>query len=603
MRTFRPTLAAAAVALLVTGAVCSGSASAQFSNAYIFGDSLSDAGQYGARFTTNPGLTFPMYLAQRYGITVSPSFTGGTDFGQGGARVNAPSAAIPSSAPNISIVQQVSAFLANGPVDPNALYQLQGGANDILQLADQLGRGLITQGQFQGAVGQAAVDLATQAARLQAAGARYIVVYTLPDLGLTPAAAATGQQAQYSAIGGLFNSTLNASLAAANVQVIQVNQAALLREIAANPSAFGFTNVTVPVCTTSSALTCTPATLRDPNGNLTFAFADPIHPTTGLALIGAQQAASMIEAPGKIGALGEAPLGVEQAVFRTIDARMIGAVGAPRATNKFDAWVSYDYGKKDLSGPFLSGDSKANTIAVGGDMKLTDNLLVGIAFDYTEDKNDFGGGTGGFKLRETSATVYAGYGMGPWWVGGTLGAGNLDYADVHRDMQLGPLSRRESGDTTGSQIMASILGGYWFAAGQLLHGPYARLSWQDITVHGFSERGSDSTALSFGEQKRKSFITSLGWQATGQVAMVRPFARVTWEFESKDDDRTVSATPVGLNTTYAMPVIKPDDNYIRYVVGLASDFGRFTGYITGSGTSSRSDGNGYAVTLGVRVPL
>ena len=102
MRTFRPTLAAAAVALLVTGAGCSGSASAQFSNAYIFGDSLSDAGQYGARFTTNPGLTFPMYLAQRYGITVSPSFTGGTDFGQGGARVNAPSAAIPSSVRLIS---------------------------------------------------------------------------------------------------------------------------------------------------------------------------------------------------------------------------------------------------------------------------------------------------------------------------------------------------------------------------------------------------------------------------------------------------------------------------------------------------------------------
>ena len=122
-------------------------------------------------------------------------------------------------------------------------------------------------------------------------------------------------------------------------------------------------------------------------------------------------------------------------------------------------------------------------------------------------------------------------------------------------------------------------------------------------MHGFSEHGSDSTALSYGEQKRKSFITSLGWQATGQLGSVRPFARVTWEFESKDDDRMVSATPVGFNGTYSMPVIKPDDNYIRYLVGLASDFGKFTGYITGSGTSSRGDGNAYAFTIGVRVPL
>ena len=52
MRSFRPSLVAGAIAL----ALCTGTASAQFSGTYIFGDSLSDAGQYGARFTTNPGL-------------------------------------------------------------------------------------------------------------------------------------------------------------------------------------------------------------------------------------------------------------------------------------------------------------------------------------------------------------------------------------------------------------------------------------------------------------------------------------------------------------------------------------------------------------------
>jgi outer membrane lipase/esterase len=51
MRRFRPTLVAGALAL----AALAGNASAQFTNTYIFGDSLSDAGQYGARFTTNPG--------------------------------------------------------------------------------------------------------------------------------------------------------------------------------------------------------------------------------------------------------------------------------------------------------------------------------------------------------------------------------------------------------------------------------------------------------------------------------------------------------------------------------------------------------------------
>ena len=101
---------------------------------------------------------------------------------------------------------------------------------------------------------QAAVDLATQVARLQAAGARNIVVYGLPDVGLTPAAAAQGAQATGTALANLFNTTLDSALASAGLQVIQVNTAQLLREIVANPASFGFTNVTMPVCTTASAM-------------------------------------------------------------------------------------------------------------------------------------------------------------------------------------------------------------------------------------------------------------------------------------------------------------------------------------------------------------
>jgi uncharacterized protein YhjY with autotransporter beta-barrel domain len=84
---------------------------------------------------------------------------------------------------------------------------------------------------------------------------------------------------------------------------------------------------------------------------------------------------------------------------------------------------------------------------------------------------------------------------------------------------------------------------------------------------------------------------------------VRPFARITWELESKDDDRTVSASSVTLGGQYSVSVIKPDSNYLKYLVGVSADFGRVTGYVTGSATSGRSDGNGYGVTVAVRVPL
>src|SRR5205814_1094186 len=145
MRNIRASLAAIGIASIVA----STGAGAQFTNAFVFGDSLSDAGQYGSRFTTNPGLTFPMYLSERYGFSVGPSFQGGNDYGQGGARVNSPSPLIPPNAPNLSIADQVTQFLAKGPVDRNALFQLQGGANDLFVLASQAAAGQITAAQLQ----------------------------------------------------------------------------------------------------------------------------------------------------------------------------------------------------------------------------------------------------------------------------------------------------------------------------------------------------------------------------------------------------------------------------------------------------------------------
>ena len=602
MRNIRASLAAIGAACVMA----SPAALAQFSNAFVFGDSLSDAGQYGSRFTTNPGLTFPMYLTERYGISVTPSFQGGNDYGQGGARVNSPSPLIPPTAPNLSIADQVTQFLSKGPLDSHALYQIQGGANDIFVLASQAAGGQISPTQLQAGVTQAALDLAAQVVRLQAAGARYLVVYNLPDIGKTPQAAAQNAQSTFTSLSSLFNSTLDAALRGAHVQIIQVNAFALLNEIIANPAGFGFVNVTTPVCTTSSALNCTPSTLRDPNGNLTWAFADGVHPTTGLALISAQATGSMIEGPAQMSVLAEAPLGVEAANFRAIDARMISGINSPRPARKYEFWGGYDYGHNDFNGNFLSGNADLNTLTVGGDIKISPQLLIGGMFGYTENKGDFGGSGGNYKLKETSGTLYLGYGpaTAPWWLGATLGIGDLDYSGIHRDITLGALTRTETADTKGWQVMTSVLGGYWFIPNpDWQHGPWVRVAYQDIHVNDFCESGGDSTALCYGEQKRTSLITSVGWQVTGRVGIFRPYARVTWENESRNGDRFVSASPVSLYGPYSIPGIKPDSNWVNYIVGASADFGGVTGFITGSATSSKSDGNGYGITVGIRVPI
>jgi len=608
MQHLRISLAVVAMALSLNATL----ASAQFSNIFFFGDSLTDSGTYKpllppgtGLFTTNPGPVWSQVLAQRYGLTAIPANQGGTNYAQGGARVSG-LPGVPAAPPTgtaTPIAAQVMQLVAKAPLDGNALYAVWGGANDIFVQLGALQVGAITPAQLQANIGIAASDLVRQVAILQAAGARNIIVVNLPDAGRSPLGAGSGQGPAISALIGLFNNTLIGGLDALGGSTIRVNIFALFNELLANPAAYGFANTSTPACGATPALLCTSASFVTPDAASTFLFADDIHPTTAAHAAIAQVIASMIEGPARIGALAEAPLGVEQATFRSIDARMASAVGAPRTSGKLEAWVNYDYGHNDFDGRFLNGDARINTVAAGGDIKVTEHLLIGGAFGYSDNDGDFGGGNGGFKLRETTGTAYVGYGDGPWYVGVTAGAGDLDFRDVHRNIPIGALTRTESGQTRGWHAMASALGGYWFTYGDWLHGPFARVAYQEVHVRGFSENGNDSTALSYGEQQRTSLMTTLGWQVAGHVANVRPFARVSWEMESKDDDRIVSASSVTLGGQYFVPVIKPDDNYLRYVVGVSADFGRVTGYVTGSATAGRSDGNEYGVTVGIRVPL
>jgi hypothetical protein len=52
-----------------------------------------------------------------------------------------------------------------------------------------------------------------------------------------------------------------------------------------------------------------------------------------------------------------------------------------------------------------------------------------------------------------------------------------------------------------------------------------------------------------------------------------------------------------------VPTIQPDNSYVEYLLGASTEFGKVTGYVMGSATSGRGDGNAYGITVGVRVPL
>ena len=603
MRTFQRTLLAGAIMLAVAAP-----AAAQFTGAFFFGDSLSDAGSYRAvaplppgtgLFTTNPGPLWTQVIAQRYGFTATPSNTGGNDYAWGGARVAEPS---PSSPAAIPISTQVSQFLAKGAPNPTALYSIQGGANDLLTQYSLLQAGQITQEQLQANVAIAATQLAGDVAKLSAAGAQYILVSNVPDGGKTPFGIDSGQAALFTQLVSFYNSTLQTALDGANLHVIRLNIFGLQDEVIANPAAYGFTNVKDRACGTVSSLVCAPTNLVTPNAAQTYVFADDIHPTTAETAIYAQYAESVIAAPQQVSVLAETPLDVEQANWRALDGRMASAINASRPTNKIEAWAAYDYANPDYSSGFWDGNANLNTISIGGDMKLSDRLLFGLQFGYTQDKGNLGAVD--YKLNDYMGTAYLGYGADNWYVGATLGAGSLDYSNINRTIQLGAMTRTESGSANGYQTVARVLGGYWFRYdNNWVHGPWAKFTYDDVVVHSYQENGSDSTAMGFDQQERKQFLTSLGWQVSGNVNGWRPFGRASWEYDSKADERSVTASVSGMGGSFTMPAYNPDNSWALFNLGVSTDVGNVAVSLYGAATAGKSSGDSWAVTLGVRAPL
>ncbi|MEO8225715.1 MAG: SGNH/GDSL hydrolase family protein, partial [Gammaproteobacteria bacterium] len=267
-----------------------------YSAMYVFGDSLSDTGNIafntggivpGAPYATGRFSNGPVWvetLSTNLGLgAVNPSLLGGKNFAYGGA-VTGP--ALTSGFPSKTLTDQASGYLTGvaGVADPNALYVVWGGGNDV-----RLGN-----------ITNSVSNLSAIITSLATAGATNFLVANLPNIGLTPDAVAGGPAvvAGATALSNLFNSQLGAALpglaSGLGINIISLNVFGFLNDAIANAPGNGFTNTTGR-CYNGPNSGGPPAPCANPNE---YIFWDGIHPTAAAhALLGAY-ATSIIPVPG-----------------------------------------------------------------------------------------------------------------------------------------------------------------------------------------------------------------------------------------------------------------------------------------------------------------
>lgn len=629
----------------LTAAACllAFSAHAQFiSHLYSIGDSLTDAGTYApttqlfvpgsGRFTTNPGLVWTQYLGRALGLSSeaaivnqfgAPTRTpnGGTNYSQGGSRVLlTPGVGVDAgvwfTADPVS--SQVDRLLADtgGRIDGKALVTVWAGANDIFAQYGAVGLGLPVPSALAG-VGTSASDLNAQIMRLQAAGAKLILVNTLPDLGVTPFGLSQGPAGAglLTAMSDTFNQQLLQATAGRNVLVFDTNR--VLNDVRARPAAYGFTALnaaTQPACLPpgSSSLLCV-----NPAGADTYVFADGVHPTSATHKIFAQVTLASMRAAGQNGTLAVAPLVAIRQHAQTLEGRLTSGalvVDQPddskivlRPKGHLEMYTALESGRFGAStrGVRLGNEAKTNVVLVGGDITLAPHALAGLVLSHAEGDLSFSENTGGFKSRLTTVGTYATVALSPeWYLNAALAYGDLDFDNIHRDARLGStqLLVSSTGQTTGSYASARVGGGYILKAGRFFGGPTLSLTEERVKVKAYTE-APGPLAFSFGDTTYRSRRVSLGFNGTYDIGRIKPFARVSLEKDLNHDPLRVT---MGSYASNAITVDgdRPDGQFALATLGVKGSLGGGMQWnLLYSTTLSQSNIRGWSVGAALQVPF
>lgn len=262
-----------------------GPAQAVPSNMFVFGDSLMDTGNlyiattgagsptpisppyFNGRFSNGP--LFDELIAGTYGITLTPSLLGGNNFSWAGAQTG--TGVSSGFIPNVQT--QIGSFLTSrsGVADPNAVYWIEGGGNDVLPASQAV--------NVPAAIGVIVNNIATEILTLASSGAKNFVIVNVPNVGASPRVQALGSAAAAGATAitmginqGLLQAltSIGSSNPSLNLQLLDLF--GIGNRVAANPLAFGFTN-TSDACLTETTLCSKPDQ---------YLYWDSFHPTAAV---------------------------------------------------------------------------------------------------------------------------------------------------------------------------------------------------------------------------------------------------------------------------------------------------------------------------------
>ncbi|MGX1744868.1 MULTISPECIES: autotransporter domain-containing protein [unclassified Brevundimonas] len=534
---------AALAALTLAAASVAGAASAQtYDRLVVFGDSLSDNGNlylatggstppsppFGAgRFSNGPVFT------ERLGFDAANFMgpvTGSINYAFGGARTD-------SQASPPGMRAQLGQYLQRGGTfGSNDLVSVLGGANNIFQGLPVAGASANPTAAIAPVAQSAAADINFIVNGIAQAGAGTVLVTNLPKLSITPQfrgtpAAPLADYAVTTFNGALLTGLTATAAAQQGTNIILMDLFKVGDVVAANPSAFGVSNVT-QACFDGASLCSNPDD---------YFYFDGVHPTAKGHAVIAQLANDYLY----YGDLGSQTAVLGETAWRHREDALDGSTAALSGREAWTGGTSISVeGLADKTETDARGAiGKATSDGYGVRIALesgTDSLRFGLAGSYRNADVDAGALRA--DVDSFGLDVYGGWRSGDVFVNAAAGVAQDDFNDINRLTSLAPIVH--SGSTRGVSTGARLQGGMWFDLGGFALSPRAAVAWINADVDGFHEQGP-AAQYAYADRSVQATTAEIALRAEGGTERVRFYAEGGYRDSLSDDSDAVRTGILG----------------------------------------------------------
>ena len=441
------------------------------------------------------------------------------------------------------------------------------------------------------ATAAAAVQTAAAAAATAANNAAAAATATAAAATLTAQAAAlTAQAATATATGiaasngiitlaGLlpqaYTQTLTAALPKGSALIF--NFAQMTEYININPAAFGFTNITTPVCNASIAVSTNWVACHGVAGAGAL-YADPLHISAAAHALIAKWITGSLDSiytgAGLASVSAQVPLGRSGAEWRTVDSRTRSFQNLGYKGDRMFLAGDYANARSNAADGSKSADGDTRTFTLGYESTWSDNTLVGGTLGREKADFDLVNNTGRLKYEETMLTLYATRKLDAnWYVNGLLSYGVLSF-DSFRNAAFGLTTVLERASFGGRHTGAKAQLGYLTRSADFVHGPFIGIDYESVRIRPFSE-GSSSTAISVSAQTVQQAHYRVGYElAAGSASTFRPYAQLSYDYQFLKDERTFFSGMAASGSSISIAARNDTSGFGRAAVGASTSVGK-----------------------------